>query len=297
MKNIADNGYSTLGRGFIYSYLHGSATYASIRPRPAAAAMPEAPAPTRNGLPARPRPHRPQHRVPAPGLQDAGLPQPRGRPVPHPPDPLAGSGAARPLDCAFAARSTKTWWKPSRWRTTWATRPSAMPGRMRSTTACAGPHGGFEHNLQSLRVVDTSGGALPGLRRPEPELRDARGHPQALLARRQRRKLEAVDPGGVARRFLDRTQPSWKPSCATSPTRSPTTRTTSTTACAPGLITLEQLDEVELFDVAPPPRCCASTRPCRGRRVLYEAIRRMLSAQVYDVIDTTLGAGLAAALP
>ena len=24
MKNIADNGYSTLGCGFIYSYLHGS---------------------------------------------------------------------------------------------------------------------------------------------------------------------------------------------------------------------------------------------------------------------------------
>ncbi len=32
------------------------------------------------------------------------------------------------------------------------------------------------------------------------------------------------------------------------------------------------------------------------RRVLYESIRRMLSAQVYDVIDTT-GAAIAAAVP
>ena len=33
--------------------------------------------------PARPRPHRAQHGLPAPGLQDAGLRQPRRRPVPH----------------------------------------------------------------------------------------------------------------------------------------------------------------------------------------------------------------------
>ena len=54
-------------------------------------------------VPARPRPHRPQHGVPAAGLQDAGVPEPRGRPVPHPADALARGGAARPLDRARAA--------------------------------------------------------------------------------------------------------------------------------------------------------------------------------------------------
>ena len=54
-------------------------------------------------IPARPRPHRPFHRLPPPGLQDPGVPEPRGRPVPHPPDALARGRAARPLDRARAA--------------------------------------------------------------------------------------------------------------------------------------------------------------------------------------------------
>ena len=54
---------------------------------------------------------------------------------------------------AQPARSTRTWSRRSRWRTTSATRRSAMPARMRCTSAWRA-HGGFEHNLQSLRVVD-----------------------------------------------------------------------------------------------------------------------------------------------
>ena len=44
----------------------------------------------------------------------------------------------------------------------------------------------------------------PALRRPEPQLRDARGHPQALLARAMPSALERAEPGGVGRRFLRR---------------------------------------------------------------------------------------------
>ena len=54
--------------------------------------------------------------------------------------------------------------------------------------------GGFEHN-QSLRVVDVLEGATPIIG-PEPVLRDARGHPQALFASAYR-ALEPDDPGGV----------------------------------------------------------------------------------------------------
>jgi dGTPase len=51
-----------------------------------------------------------------------------------------------------------------------------------------------------------------------------------------------------------------------------------------GLITLEQLGEVELFETH---KVSALTEfpQLQGRRLLYESIRRMLSAQVYDVID------------
>ena len=53
-----------------------------------------------------------------------------------------------------------------------------------------------------------------------------------------------------------------------------------------GLITLEQVAEVPLFG-----RHCRDALGeyphLQGRRLLYEAIRRMLSAQVYDVINAT----------
>ena len=62
-----------------------------------------------------------------------------------------------------------------------------------------------------------------------------------------------------------------------------------------GLITLEQLQEVPLFE-----QYRAATMSAypglKGRRILYETIRRMLSAQVYDVIETTAEA-LAASRP
>jgi dGTP triphosphohydrolase len=52
--------------------------------------------------------------------------------------------------------------------------------------ACMHDHGGFEHNLQSLRVVDRLELRYPLVRRHQPELRDARRHSQALFARQRR---------------------------------------------------------------------------------------------------------------
>ena len=66
-----------------------------------------------------------------------------------------------------------------------------------------------------------------------------------------------------------------------------------------GLITLAQLADVPLFDHY---RCVAQAEhphlvgAAMERRLLYEAIRRMLSAQVYDVIEAT-NAALASAAP
>ncbi|MEZ5719921.1 MAG: deoxyguanosinetriphosphate triphosphohydrolase, partial [Burkholderiaceae bacterium] len=66
-----------------------------------------------------------------------------------------------------------------------------------------------------------------------------------------------------------------------------------------GLLTLDQLRDIPLFDryraeaLAEYPEL---DTPQGRRRLLYDAIRRMLSAQVYDVINTTQAA-LAQAMP
>jgi len=62
-----------------------------------------------------------------------------------------------------------------------------------------------------------------------------------------------------------------------------------------GLITLEQVAEVDLFRVFQR-ETLAEFPQLQGRRLLYESIRRMLSAQVYDVIAATQQA-LAIAVP
>ena len=84
-------------------------------------------------LPARPRPDRAFDPVPPPRVQDAGVRQLRGRPFPHPADPLARGGADRPRHGPGAAASTRIWPRRSRWRTISATARSAMPARRRWT--------------------------------------------------------------------------------------------------------------------------------------------------------------------
>src|SRR4051812_29263877 len=73
--------------------------------------------------------------------------------------------------------------------------------------ACMADHGGFEHNLQSLRVVDALEERYPaydGLNLTFETREGILKH----CSRANARLLEAEEPGGVARRFLDRTQPS-----------------------------------------------------------------------------------------
>jgi dGTPase len=108
-------------------------------------------------------------------------------------------------------------------------------------------------------------------------------------------KLEAADPGGVGRRFIDRTQPGLEAQLCNLADEIAYNAHDIDDGVRSGLLTLEQLEDVELFESFR--REALSAHPqLQGRRVLYETIRRMLSAQVYDVIDT-LRAVLAAAAP
>ena len=159
---------------------------------------------------------------------------------------------------------------------------------------CMAAHGGFEHNLQSLRVVDWLEHRYPdhdGLNLSFETREGILKHCSAANAR----LLEAAEPGGVARRFIDGTQPSLEAQLANLADAIAYNAHDIDDGVRSGLLTLEQVAEVPLFA-----RFVADTQRDHpglpDRRVLYESIRRMLSAQVYDVIDTT-GAAIAAAVP
>ncbi|QTD44771.1 deoxyguanosinetriphosphate triphosphohydrolase [Ottowia testudinis] len=159
---------------------------------------------------------------------------------------------------------------------------------------CMAAHGGFEHNLQSLRVVDQLEHRYPGHDGLNLTFETREGilkHCSPVNAR----LLDAAEPGGVARRFIDGTQPSLEAQLANLADAIAYNAHDIDDGVRSGLLTLQQVAEVPLFA-----RFVTQTqRDHPGlpqRRVLYESIRRMLSAQVYDVIDTT-GAAIAAAAP
>ena len=153
---------------------------------------------------------------------------------------------------------------------------------------CMAQHEGFEHNLQSLRVVDDLEERYPeydGLNLTFETREGILKHCSAANARR----LEASEPGGVARRFLDRTQPSLEAQLCNLADEIAYNAHDIDDGVRSGLIGVEQLSEVELFE-SHRRQALADHPQLQGRRVLYETIRRMLSAQVYDVIEATRAA-------
>ncbi len=145
--------------------------------------------------------------------------------------------------------------------------------------------GGFEHNLQSLRTVD----------RLEERYADFDGlnlcfeTREGILkhcARPQAERLERREPGGVGRRFIDRTQPSLEAQVCNLADEIAYNAHDIDDGVRSGLLSIEQLEGVAPFD-----GCLRETLHAhpqlRGRRVLFESLRRMLSMQVHDVVDAT----------
>lgn len=154
--------------------------------------------------------------------------------------------------------------------------------------ACMADHGGFEHNLQSLRVVDALEHRYPqydGLNLSFETREGILKH----CSRANAERLEAAEPHGVARRFLDRTQPALEAQLCNLADAIAYNAHDIDDGVRSGLISVEQLSEVELFERYRR-EALAEYPQLEGRRVLYETIRRMLSAQVYDVIDATRAA-------
>jgi len=148
--------------------------------------------------------------------------------------------------------------------------------------------GGFEHNLQSLRVVD----------RLEERYADFDGLNLSFETRegvlkhcskRHAQALERAEPDGVGRRFIDGTQPGLEAQLCNLADEIAYNAHDIDDGVRSGLIDIERLRTVPLvsryLDEAE-----AAHPGLTGRRLLFETLRRLLSAQVYDVIDASRAA-------
>lgn len=158
--------------------------------------------------------------------------------------------------------------------------------------ACMTHFGGFEHNLQSLRIVDQLEERYPefdGLNLTFETREGILKH----CTRRDAEALERAEPGGVGRRFLDHQQPSLEAQLCNLADEIAYNAHDIDDGVRSGLITLEQLQALTLFEQfrvqALKDHPHLGDRH-QGRRLLYESIRRMLSSQIYDVIAATQAA-------
>ncbi len=156
---------------------------------------------------------------------------------------------------------------------------------------CMREHGGFEHNLQSLRVVDSLEARYAAFDGLNLTLETRQG----ILKHCSRRNAEALDrdePGGVARRFIEGLQPSLEAQLVNLADEMAYNAHDIDDGVRSGLIAIEQLEDLALFSrwrndaLREHPEL-----PGRGaRRWLAESLRRMLAAQVQDLADTTTAA-------
>ncbi|MBN8438068.1 MAG: deoxyguanosinetriphosphate triphosphohydrolase [Candidatus Accumulibacter sp.] len=145
---------------------------------------------------------------------------------------------------------------------------------------CMRDHGGFEHNLQSLRTVDLLEeryAAFDGLNLCFETREGIIKHCSPENARRL---------GELGERFISRTQPSMEAQICNLADEIAYNNHDVDDGLRAGLITLEQLEDVSLFA-----RHAADVRRLYpgigGRRLIHETIRRMINALVCDLVETT----------
>ena len=148
---------------------------------------------------------------------------------------------------------------------------------------CMQDHGGFEHNLQSLRVVDELEeryALFNGLNLCF-ETREGILKRCSMNAARQ---LCAQEADGPARRFLDHRAASLEAQLCNLADEIAYNAHDLDDGVRSGLLQMKTLQDIPL--IGPHLHQVQQQYPTlQGRRVLYEAIRLMLSHQVYDVID------------
>ena len=146
--------------------------------------------------------------------------------------------------------------------------------------ACMRDFGGFEHNLQSLRVVDVLEeryAAFPGLNLTFECREGILKHCSAANAHRL---------GDVGLRFLERRQPSLEAQLANLADAVAYNNHDVDDGVRAGLITLDELEEIPLFSRQQREvlRLYPGISP---KQLLHETIRRMINDVVTDLIDET----------
>jgi dGTPase len=144
--------------------------------------------------------------------------------------------------------------------------------------ACMKEHGGFEHNLQSLRIVD--------------ELEERYGAFDGLNLMFETREgilkhcpiEKACELGDVGARFRDNRRPSLEAQICNLADEIAYNNHDVDDGLRAGLITIEQLEGVTLFA-----RHIAEARSefpeIEGRRLIHETVRRMIGALVTDLLE------------
>ena len=160
---------------------------------------------------------------------------------------------------------------------------------------CMAAHGGFEHNLQSLRVVDQLEQrylAFDGLNLSF----EAREGILKHCSRRNALRLVQTEPEGPARRFLAGGQPSLEAQLVNLADEIAYCTHDIDDGLRSGLLELAALEEVPLFarwlNAARASAAATSTSPATStaRRLVFEALRRLLSALIADLVETTAAA-------
>jgi dGTPase len=146
--------------------------------------------------------------------------------------------------------------------------------------ACMNDYGGFEHNLQSLRVVDVleeKYAEFDGLNLLFETREGILKHCSAKNARTL---------GEIGTRFLARTQPGLEAQLANVADEIAYNNHDVDDGLRAGLISVEQLRAMPLF--AEPYEAVRRASPqLNERKIIHEVIRRMIGTQVEDLIDTT----------
>lgn len=145
---------------------------------------------------------------------------------------------------------------------------------------CMKDFGGFEHNLQSLRVVDhleEHYGAFDGLNLTFETREGILKHCSLNNARQL---------GELGQRFIDRSQPSLEAQLTNLADEIAYNNHDIDDGLRSGLLTMAQMEEVELF--ARLRRQVEQQYPgLAGRRALYETIRLMITAMTADLVETS----------
>jgi dGTPase len=145
---------------------------------------------------------------------------------------------------------------------------------------CMKPYGGFEHNLQSLRIVDLL------------EEHYAQFDGLNLMYETREGILKhcslpnAHTLGELGQRFIKKQQPSLEAQICNLADSIAYNNHDVDDGLRAGLLHIEQLEEVDAFA-----RRCAQVRlqypQLAGRRVIHETIRRMINDQTLDLIEQT----------